>query len=126
MMMAVFERTREIGLLNSLGMRPSLILRSILMESIFLTIIGLMGGLAVGGLLMYYLTTHGWDLSRWTGELSMLNTRMDPVLKATWAWDQVFWSACGLTLAALLAAYLPARRASRIDPVEALRAPTEG
>ena len=126
MMMAVFERTREIGLVNSLGMRPSLILSSIVVESLFLTILGLLGGFVIGALCMSYLTTQGWDLSRWTGELSMVGTRMDPVLKAAWAWDQVFWSALGLTLATLLAAYLPARRAAHMDPIEALRAPTEG
>jgi ABC-type lipoprotein release transport system permease subunit len=126
MMMAVFERTREIGLINSLGMRPPQILSAILMESLYLLLLGLAGGFTIGALLMAYLTTHGWDLSRWTGELSMMNTKMDLILKAAWAWDQVIWSALGLTLATLVAAYLPARRAARMDPVEALGAPTEG
>ncbi len=126
MMMAVFERTREIGLMSSLGMQPSLILSSIVVESLFLTILGLTVGLTIGALVMSYLTTHGWDLTRWTGELSMLGTRMDPVLKAVWAWDQVFRSAFALTLASLLAAVLPARRAAYMDPVQALGAPTEG
>ncbi|MDA2938006.1 FtsX-like permease family protein [Acidobacteria bacterium AH-259-A15] len=126
MMMAVFERTREVGTLNSLGMKPFRILSTFLVESFFLALLGLGVGFMVGAVLMYYLSTHGLDLTRWMGEVSMLDTRLDPVLKAVWVWDQVLWSALGLMLAVLLATYIPARRASRMNPVEALRAPTEG
>lgn len=75
---------------------------------------------------MAYLTTRGLDLTRWTGELSMLGTRMDPVLKAVWGWDYVLWSAVGLLASTLLAAFFPALRAARLDPVETLAAPVEG
>ncbi|MDA2926937.1 FtsX-like permease family protein [Acidobacteria bacterium AH-259-G07] len=126
MMMAVFERTREVGTLNSLGMKPFRILSTFLVESFFLALLGLGVGFMVGAVLMYYLSTHGLDLTRWMGEVSMLDTRLDPVLKAVWVWDQFLWSALGLMLAVLLATYIPARRASRMNPVEALRAPTEG
>lgn len=126
MMMAVFERTREVGTLNSLGMNPFRILSTFLVESFFLALVGLGVGFMVGAVLMYYLSTHGLDLTRWMGEVSMLDTRLDPVLKAVWVWDQFLWSALGLMLAVLLATYIPARRASRMNPVEALRAPTEG
>ena len=126
MMMAVFERTREVGTLNSLGMKPFRILSMFLVESFFLALLGLGVGFMVGAVLMYYLSTHGLDLTRWMGEVSMLDTRLDPVLKAVWVWDQFLWSALGLMLAVLLATYIPARRASRMNPVEALRAPTEG
>ena len=51
---------------------------------------------------------------------------MDPVLKAVWGWDEIVRSALALTLASLLAAILPARRAAYMDPVEALGAPTGG
>lgn len=126
MMMAVFERTREIGLISALGMRPWLIVSSILLESFFLVLLGLGAGLGLGTWAMSYLTTQGLDLTRWTGELSMLGTRMDPVLKAVWGWDYVLWSAVGLLASALLAAFFPALRAARLDPVEALAAPVEG
>ncbi len=126
MMMSVFERTREIGLMAAMGMRPSLILSSIVVESLFLTAVGLIVGLTLGSIAMSYLTTHGLDLSRWTGELSIVGTRMDPVLKAVWGWDEIVRSALALTLASLLAAILPARRAAYMDPVEALGAPTGG
>ncbi len=126
MMMAVFERSREIGLVSALGMRPLLIVSSILLESLFLGILGLIGGFGLGAWGMSYLTTQGLDLSRWMGELSMLGTRMDPVIKASWGWDYVFWSALGLLLATLLAALFPAVKAARLNPVQALSAPVEG
>ncbi|MFB3141209.1 MAG: ABC transporter permease [Acidobacteriota bacterium] len=126
MMMAVFERSREIGLVAALGMRPLLIVSSILLESLFLGILGLIGGFGLGAWGMSYLTTQGLDLSTWIGELSMLGTRMDPVLKASWGWDYVIWSALGLLLATLLAALFPAVKAARLNPVQALSAPVEG
>ncbi len=126
MMMAVFERTREIGLVNALGMSPLLIVSSIFLESFLLGILGLLGGFGLGAWAMSYLTSQGLDLSRWMGELSMLGTRMDPVLKAAWGWDYILWSALGLILATVLAAFFPALRAARLNPVQALSAPVEG
>ncbi|MBI2821384.1 MAG: ABC transporter permease [Acidobacteria bacterium] len=126
MTMAVFERQREIGMLNSLGTSPWLILASILMESLFLALLGLGGGFGLGALSMYYMTTRGLDLRSWTGELTMLNTKVDPVLTASWAWDQVLWAAAALAAATLLAAFLPARRAARLQPAEAMRASKAG
>jgi ABC-type lipoprotein release transport system permease subunit len=125
-LMAVFDRTREIGMMSAMGMRPLLILITIVTESLFLALIGLVTGFGAGLLLMSYLSTQGLDLSRWIGEMSMLGTRMDPVLKCVWVWKQVFWAGAGLMLAALLAALIPARRAAWMQPVTALSAPTEG
>lgn len=125
MMMAVFERTREIGMVNALGMLPSQVLTTILLESLFLAAAGLGVGLLVAGGLMSYLTHNGIDLSRWTGELSMLNTRMDPQLRFAWKWDHLTMSAAGLALAALAAAGFPAAKAARLNPIQAMSARTE-
>jgi ABC-type lipoprotein release transport system permease subunit len=126
MMMAVFERTREIGMLGSLGTAPLLILVSILLEGLCLAAVGLVAGFGLGSLIMADLISRGWDLSRWIGEMSMIDTRMDPVLQGAWAWDHVISAGLGLVLATLLAAFFPARRAAWMNPVEALTAPTEG
>lgn len=126
MMMAVFERTREIGTVISVGMSPAQIMAAILLESFFLSLLGFLAGCALAGLLMRPLTTQGLDLSRWMGELAMVNTRMDPVIQFKWVWKFVFQSAAGLLVAGLVAAALPAWRAARMNPVEAKNFGAEG
>lgn len=125
MMMAVFERTREIGMLNALGLGPLKILFTFLAESVFLCILGLVAGSGVGILLNLYLSRVGLDLSRWTGEITMVDSQLDPILKAVWAWREFGWSAVGLVIAVLLATLIPAVRAARMDPVTALHEPAE-
>ena len=125
MMMAVFERTREIGVVSALGMWPTRIVGTLLVESLFLTLIGLLAGLTLSWFAMSPLSRHGLDLSRWMGEMSMLNTRMDPVVHFKWVWDNVFWSGLALLISNLLATLIPAFRTLRMDPVEALAAPVE-
>lgn len=126
MMMAVFERTREFGMLSAMGMKPSLILRSLVVESLLLAVLGLAVGLAAGSAALYHMSVYGWDLSRWTGELALMDTRIDPVLRGVWIWDDIGKAAIGLLLAALIACLVPARRLLRLDPVEAMAAPAEG
>ncbi|RPJ59498.1 MAG: ABC transporter permease [Acidobacteria bacterium] len=123
MMMATFERIREIGMLNAFGMRPGLVLLTFLFEAFFLALLGLAIGFGLGALIMRYLSLYGLDLTRWTGQLSMLQTRVDPILNAVWNWKAVVAAGISLWVATIIAAYLPARKAVRVDPVEALRAP---
>jgi ABC-type lipoprotein release transport system permease subunit len=125
MMMAVFERTREFGMLHAIGTRPALILLSLLTEAMLLAALGLAAGLAAGALVMRDMIGRGWDLTRWTGEMAVLGTRLDPVWRGVWQWDQVGWAAAGLAVAALIAVLIPASRILRLDPVAAMSAPTE-
>ena len=121
MLMSVFERIRELGMLSALGMRPAWVVLTVLSESLALAVAGLGVGLALGSLLVWHLSSTGLDLRSWMGEISMLETRMDPVIPVVWSWNAVWWPAAGLVLASVAASLLPALRAAFVDPVLAIR-----
>jgi predicted permease len=100
---AVAGRIAEIGIRTALGASPGLLLRMVLGESLRLVVVGLGPGLT--------LVLPGARLL--TDQLHGVKAT-DPAT--------VLLSAVALTASALLAAYLPARRAARVNPLVALRA----
>lgn len=114
MVMAVYERTREIGILKAVGASPGQIRALFVVES---ALIGLLGGV-VG-------TALGWLLGR----------GLDRLIRAIMAWQEIqvqatfFVITGGLVagamgfaaLVGLLAGLYPAARAARLDPLDALR-----
>ncbi len=106
MLMAVFERTREIGVLRSLGWGPGAILGMIVRESL---VLGLLGGLS--GILIAFVLTKLMTIAPVVGDY----------FQVTWEW-QVFVRAIVIALLlGLLGGLYPALRATRLQPVEALR-----
>jgi putative ABC transport system permease protein len=106
MLMAVFERTREIGVLRSLGWGRRAILGMILRESLLL---GLIGGLA--GILIAFGLVQLMSIAPVVGDY----------LQVVWEWE-VFVRAIAIALLlGLLGGLYPAFRATRLQPVEALR-----
>jgi putative ABC transport system permease protein len=99
---SVAERTREIGVRLALGAQRREVLALILRQGVRLTISGV--GL---GLLM------AWAVTRWLTTLLYSVSATDP-----WIFGGV---ALLLSAVALLACYLPARRATKVDPLVALR-----
>jgi len=117
LLMAVFERTREIGLFQALGMKPRWIVGQVLFESLFLLAIGLI----VGNLISWatlVLTAEGLDFSRYAAGYEMigLSSLIYPVLKIS---DVVTANVLIIVLG-LLASLYPAWRAARYVPVEAI------
>jgi ABC-type lipoprotein release transport system permease subunit len=117
LVMAVFERVREIGLMQALGMRPSIILYQILMESLLLLLIGLLLGnvFAVGTVIPLQ---DGIDISVVAKGMEMMGTSsmLYPALKLN---DMVLANVIVIVLG-LLTSVLPAWRAASYDPIEAL------
>jgi predicted permease len=110
----VTERTREIGVRIALGATRANILTFIMRRGVMLTAVGLLMGSALS-LLLPRLVRALMSDSVWTSGVGVKNNSM-PGTAASVA------VACGAMLAAaLLASYLPARRASTIEPLEALR-----
>jgi ABC-type lipoprotein release transport system permease subunit len=119
LVMAVYERTREIGILSAIGMKGRRIMSQYLTEAALLATGGVIGGLILGGLGVLYLSQVGFLLpttSAYTGIL--MGERIYPYLTAA--------DAIGLAIAAyvvtLIASLYPAVLAARMEPVEALHA----
>jgi ABC-type lipoprotein release transport system permease subunit len=117
LMMAVFERVREIGLMQALGMNPSAILYQVLLESLMLLILGLLLGnlLAIASIQPI---RGGIDLSVVAEGFEMMgvSSMLYPSLKSQ---DLVLANVVVIILG-ILTSLLPAWRASQYRPVEAI------
>ena len=106
MLMSVFERTREIGVLRALGWRRRRILGLILREALTLGLLGGMTGIGAAFAIMKLLS-----LAPWVGE----------VLKVNWEPDMFLRAILVALMLGLIGGLYPAWRATRLQPVEALR-----
>ncbi|WDF56321.1 ABC transporter permease [Mucilaginibacter sp. KACC 22063] len=102
MLVSVTERTREIGVRKAIGATPAIIRKQFLIEAIVICIIGCIGGIilgmAVGNLIAIQISGH---------------------FVVPWLWLMVALFIC--TFIGLASGFYPAKKASRLDPVEALR-----
>ena len=121
-LMSVLERTREFGLLRALGLRPALLLRLVLMETVLLAVLALLIGWGLAGLLHWYFATQGLDLSGlYPDGQQVMGVVLDPVMKSELSPNRIA-TLTGVVLGTtLLAGVYPAIRAARITPVAALR-----
>ena len=122
LLMSVMERTREFGVLLALGMRPLEIAALIVSESFLLGVFATAVGLLLHIPLAWYLITYGLDYGDMMANSSDLaGVILDPVIRAQIDWDSlVFYSVAAVVLT-MLAGVWPAWRATRLQPVDAMR-----
>lgn len=118
LVMAVYERTREIGILSAIGMKSGRIMALFLAESTFLAIGGIIIGLILGTLASAYLAKYGFYI----GNMGITGLLIENRVYA----ELTLQDALNLSLIALiitvLAGLYPAILATRMEPVEALHA----
>ncbi|RVT98268.1 FtsX-like permease family protein [Mucilaginibacter limnophilus] len=102
MLVSVTERTREIGLRKSIGATPAVIRKQFLIEAIVICLIGGAGGIVLG-----------------IGIGNLVILAMEGSFAVPWVWLIVAIVLC--TLIGMISGYYPAKKAARLDPVEALR-----
>ncbi len=119
MIMSVFERVREFGILKAIGTKPFQLFMMVIFESIMLAVLGMiLGGLA-SGVTVFIWARRGLDLSMFASGMEALGlgTVLYPVLTL----ENIVGAVVMAVLIAIISAIYPAYRASRLLVVEALR-----
>jgi ABC-type lipoprotein release transport system permease subunit len=119
-LMAVFERRREFGVLKALGMSPGAIVLMIAVETFLLAGGSALVGLGLGASIDLVLSRWGIPLSGLAG-FSMAGAAIPPVLHATLTPEGLLLPVVMILSMALLASLWPALVAARIEPVLAMR-----
>ena len=121
MLMAIIERTRELGMLMAVGMRPAQMVGLIVTEAASLAAASLVLGAALGAPLLWYLQAHGLNLGGQGRAISLAGVVVAPLWYGRQDFTVYLQAAVGLAVTAVASALYPALRAARFRPAEALR-----
>ena len=119
LMMAVYERTREIGLLGAMGLKPRQISLLFVLEGSMIGVVGFTAGLVTGIALNALMGTVGFDFTAYstiTDYAALINERIYPTLGL----ENILARALPILIISALASLYPAFEASRREPADAL------
>jgi len=121
-LMSVLERTREFGVLQSIGMKPNQIAKLVLVEGALLGFFGVLLGSLLGAAFSYSLIVNGLDFSDSMGEgMSTSGVVMATHFYGAWDIPRMIIFAIACFIVTFIAAIWPAWKVSRLEPVKALR-----
>jgi ABC-type antimicrobial peptide transport system permease subunit len=119
MLMAVLERTRELGMLAAVGMNRRRVFMMIMLESIFLSMVGGFAGMAVSGIAIAITNHTGINLVKYSEGMEAFgySAHLYPTIGA----DFFIILTVLIVITGILSSVYPARKALQLNPVEALR-----
>lgn len=120
MLMAILERTREIGMMVALGTNKIKIFLLVLLETIFLTLAGTPIGILVGWLLSNYYNKNGLDMSG-MGKEMMSSFGYSSLIYPEFPADKIVGVILIVFITAIISCLFPAVKALKLKPVEALQ-----
>ncbi len=120
MLMAILERTREIGMMVALGTNRIRLFMLVLLETIFLTLAGTPVGILAGWLVTGYFNKHGLNLSGMGREM-MSSFGFGTIIYPEFPADKLAGVLLIVAGTAIISCLFPAMKAIRMLPVEALR-----
>ena len=118
LIMSVYERTREIGILSAIGMRGGRIMWLFLTESAMLAVGGVIMGVILGVIGIYLFNIHGFYI----GNMGLTGFMVSNTIFAKPTMNSTVNLSILTFIVSILAGLYPAIMASRLQPVEALRA----
>lgn len=119
MLMSVFERTRELGVMRALGMSRGKLVQLVVTEAVILAAVGAVVGGLFGGALDYWICVIGVDLGY--GDLEFGGIVFPDTMKGLFRLDRVVATLISMGFVAVLASVWPAVRAALLKPVEAMK-----
>jgi ABC-type lipoprotein release transport system permease subunit len=119
LLMAVYERTREIGVMGALGMRPRQISILFLLEGALMGLVGVAFGIVLGLALNAYLMKVGIDYSSFTG-VTDYTALISGRVYSSLGIGKLFQRSLTAVVIAVLASFIPAREAAQNEPAKAL------
>lgn len=121
MLMAVLERTHEIGMLTALGMNRPRVFKLILTETVLLTVVGVPVGFVGTLLTVAHFSRAGIDISSFSGE-AMSGFGFSSMIYPEFPWRSIPVVMAIVAGTALVSALFPSLRAIKLQPADALRA----
>jgi ABC-type lipoprotein release transport system permease subunit len=119
LLMAVYERTREIGVLGAMGLKANQIALLFILEGTMIGLVGVAAGVILGLALNGYLMKVGMDFGSLTQAASYMALIKDKVYP-TWGVEKLLMRASMVAIISALASVIPAIEAGRREPAEAL------
>jgi putative ABC transport system permease protein len=120
MLMAVFERVREIGMMRAMGMQDGSIRLAFLFEAGGIGLIGSILGLALGAALNFYMVRWGIDLGALIGDVEV-GYRVHSVFRAAWHPQALIGGLVFGVLASMVVSFIPSSRALKMGITDCLR-----
>lgn len=120
MLMAILERTKEIGMMVALGMSKVRLFGLVLFETVFLTIIGSPVGIGLAWVITFYFSRKGIDTTAFA-EAMMGDYGFEKIIYPEFPTGQLGKMTLIVAATAILASIIPAMRALRMEPADALR-----
>jgi ABC-type lipoprotein release transport system permease subunit len=121
LLMAVYERTREIGILGAMGLKPRQIALLFILEGTLIGLVGVAVGIVFGLIINGVFMRVGLDFTAFTSitsYMALITGRIYP----SWGLSKLLWRGLTVAIIAALAAIIPAREAAHREPAEALHA----
>ena len=119
MLMAVYERTREIGVLGALGLKPGQVSRLFLLEGVMMGAIGALAGVLLGLALNAVMGRVGFDFSQFT-DVTAYTALIDGRVYSTLGLEKMPQYVITAIAISIVASFYPAREAARREPASAL------
>jgi ABC-type lipoprotein release transport system permease subunit len=120
MLMAVYERIRELGMMRALGMKDSEVRTSFMLESGGIGFLGALSGLILGALCNWPLVQWGIDFGPLIGDMD-IGYRVADIMRGTWKPVSFIVAFVVGIVASMIIAYIPTKKALKMEVTECLR-----
>ncbi len=120
-LMSVYERIREVGVLRAHGMKSGEITRMFVLEGLMTGVLGSVLGLVLGLAVNWYLVVYGYPIDKIAGDIDIGGFPIWGTIYGQWNFETLLFAFVFGIVVAILAGLIPARKAGKMEVTRALR-----